>query len=191
MNTGSGACQPWPSRLDQADGPSSSFSCLLLCFRNCFRFWGIKMYIPFSHFVSNVLVTWGVLIILDLRAALWQWVPLAGLAPSFVKGTIVSSLCIFSWCCSGNLPAPEFQLLLVLPLPLFLNYLGFLKVMGFSSSLLVHFRCSFFHNCFCFKPPSRKTPSKTTGAALSYEARQSSLISNTIWISNSIWIKLV
>lgn len=84
--------------------------CLLLCFRNCFRFWGIKMFIPLSHSVTNILVTWRVLIILDLRAASWQWVPVTGLVPSFVKGTIVSSLSIFFQGCSGNLPAPGFQL---------------------------------------------------------------------------------
>lgn len=83
-------------RLDQTGGPSSLVSCLLLCFRNCFRFWGIKMYISFSHLVVNIMVTLQVLIILDLRAALWHWVPPIGLVHSFVKGMIVSSLYIFS-----------------------------------------------------------------------------------------------
>lgn len=52
----------------------------------------------------------------------------------------------------------------------------FLEVVGFCFSLLVRFGCSFFLSCFCFKPPSRKTPLKATSPALSYEARQSSLI---------------
>lgn len=120
-----------PDRVDWIRLLISSVFCLLLCFRNCFRFWGNKMYIPFSH-SNNILVTWRVLIILDLRAASWQWVPLSGLAPSFVKGTIVSSLCIFSWRFSGNLPAPGFQLTTFSTAFIFiLELFGFFKGHGF------------------------------------------------------------